>query len=88
MNPTIIKVYQIKGTHLEKDYHGSGWGWLVITINDDLPFAIIYHPTEQHSEVMPEHHFDIDFSDEKELEIKVYWGMYSCYEFCAMKEIL
>jgi len=87
-HPDIIKVFQIKGTHIEPDYHGSGWGWLVTTIQDDVPLYMMYHPQEKHSETMPDYHFDVDFSDEQKIEIRVYFGMFSCYEFCAMKEII
>ena len=84
----IKKVFQLADTPCQLDYDGCGWGWLIV--NHGRPQKLIYHP--ERPEGMPEDwqvqiHVKNEIAAEVEQTSEVWFGMTSCWEFCAMHKL-
>lgn len=84
----IKKIFHLPATPCEQDYDGCGWGWLIV--KRDRPQKLIYHP--ERPERMPEDwqtqiHVEHEVASEVEQTSEVWFGMASCWEFCAMYKL-
>lgn len=86
-HPDIIKVFKLIDTTAEQDYRGCGWSVLVVRHGE--PTVLIYAPTdaEDFETAYKKGCFSIRLEDEAKPYTEIYFGMASCYEFCAMVKL-
>lgn len=89
LNPP--KIFYLKDTPASQDYHGSGWSVLVTRYG--APQKLIYLPATE-GMALDDVLAAVDFSnvrvrpEAKDTDVEAFLGMASCWEFCAMKDLL